>query len=146
MKREPLPGRLPAAPRRPVRDERGMSVSTLLAAVMPAFILVAGLAVDGAARLSAQRRAQVAAAAGARAATDEAATSRLQGSFGDARAIAEATDTARGYGAADVEVSIGPDRRVRVSTTATSDTVFLGLIGIDRFTVTGRAEADLRQG
>lgn len=146
MKREPLPGRLPAAPRRPVRDERGMSVSTLLAAVMPAFILVAGLAVDGAARLSAQRQAQVAAAAGARAATDEAATSRLQGSSGDARAIAAAADTARGQGVADVEVSIGPDRRVRVSTTATSDTVFLGLIGIDRFTVTGRAEADLRQG
>ncbi|WP_316667218.1 hypothetical protein [uncultured Propionibacterium sp.] len=123
-----------------------MSVSTLFAAVMPALVLVAGLAVDGAARLTAQREAQVAAAAGARAATDAAAASRLQGASGDAQAVRAATDTARGYDITDVRVSVGPDRRVRVSTTAGCGTVFLGVIGIDQFTVTGRAEADLRQG
>lgn len=129
----------------PFGDERGMSVSTLFAAVMPAFILVAGLAVDGAARLAAQREAQVAAAAAARAATDAAATGRLQGAAGDAQAIAEADAVAREYDVVDVQVSIGPDQRVRVNTTANCDTVFLGIIGIDRFTVTGEAVAELQR-
>jgi len=135
---------VPALPR-PAGDERGMSVSTLFAAVMPAFILAAGLAVDGAARLTAQREAQAAAAAAARAATDSAAAARLQGAAGDAQAIAAADAVAREYDIVDVSVSIGPDRRVRVRTTADCDTVFLGLIGINGFTVTGLAEAELRR-
>ncbi|SYZ32151.1 pilus assembly protein [Propionibacterium australiense] len=122
-----------------------MSVSTLFAAVLPAFILAAGLAVDGAARLAAQREAQVAAAAAARAATDSAATGRLQGAAGDAQAIAAAGAVAREYDVVDVHVSIGPDRRVRVNTTAECDTTFLGIVGINRFTVTGEAEAELRR-
>lgn len=139
----PRPVRL-ARPRH--HEERGMSVSTLFTAAMPAFILVAGLAVDGAARLATQRQAQVAAASAARVATDTAATFHLQDSAGDAQIIDAAVAAAHEYEITDAQVSIDPDGRVRVRTTAGCGTIFLGIIGIHELTVTGEAESELRRG
>lgn len=128
---------------RMVRDQRGMSMSVFIAVSVLALLLVAGLVVDGGAQAVAARRAELVAAAAARAAADQTAAARLAGQRPEAAAaIAAAQRVLADSGGVTGEVRF-VEGRVRVSTTAAVDTVFLGLIGIQRLTGRGSAEADL---
>ncbi len=125
------------------RDQRGMSMSVFVAVSVLALLLVAGLVVDGGGQAVAARRAELVAAAAARAAADETAAARLAGRRPEAApAIAAAEAVLAGSGDVSGEVRF-VDGRVRVTTTAGVDTVFLSLIGIQRLTGRGSAEADL---
>lgn len=126
------------------RDERGQSLAVWFAGLLPAFILVAGLAVDGAALSAANRQAQASAAQAARVGCDAAAGLRLAGRPGDAAAVqaaqrfldqTETTGTAAIRGGALV-----------VTTERTAPTVFVSLIGINQVIGRGEASAELRQG
>ncbi len=126
-----------------VRDQRGMSMSVFIAVSVLALLLVAGLVVDGGAQAVAARRAELVAAAAARAAADQTAAARLAGQRPEAAAaIAAAQRVLADSGGVTGEVRF-VEGRVRVSTTAAVDTVFLSLIGIQRLTGRGSAEADL---
>lgn len=124
------------------RDERGVSLSTFVVAVVPALLLVAGLVVDGGAQAVAARRAELVASAAARAAADETAAARLAGADpGAAGAIAAAQRVLAASGmAGEVRLAAG---RVLVTTTTHTGTVFLSLVGITRLEARGSAEADL---
>lgn len=124
--------------------ERGMSLSPMLAVLTLALLVLMGLVIDGGAQLTAERRAERVAAAAARAGADEAATARLGGHEPD---IAAVVAKARGVLASspDVagEVTLAAGR-VRVRTAASTDTILLSLIGVNRLEASGYAEADLR--
>jgi len=124
-------------------DERGLSVSTLVTAVMAAFFVVCGLVIDGGAQVSAERRAQVVAAQAARAGTDASALQRLAGvdrSASAVRAAQAVLERSAGVTGA-VTVSAG---RLTVHTHSESRTTFLSLVGVDRLAADGSATAELR--
>jgi len=118
-------------------DDRGLSFTTMIVAMMPVFVVVSGLVVDGAAQASATRHATVVAAQAARTGADASAASRLSGRSGDDPALsaARAALSARGaQGLVDVEHG-----RLHVRVDEGVDTVFLGIVGIRRL----RAHADV---
>jgi hypothetical protein len=126
-----------------MRGERGLSMSSFVAVVVLALLLVAGLVVDGGAQAVAARRAELVASAAARAAVDETAPARLAGRAPDvgaaiaaAQRVLASSDNVTG----DVRVVAG---RVQVTTTSSTEPVFLSLIGIRRLAGHGSAEADL---
>lgn len=128
---------------RPFRDQRGQALSSFVAVVVAALLLVAGLVVDGGAKVSAARTAQAAASAAARAGVDAGATSRAAGARVDVGAV---TAAARGVlaerGAAGTVAVVGG--RVTVEARVSTPTVFLGLIGISRLDAAGSASSELR--
>ena len=100
----------------------------MVATMMPGFVVVAGLVVDGAAQASATRHASVVAAQAARSGVDASAATQLAGRSGDDVALAAAR-RALVERAADGQVGVEQGRlHVRVDDTV--DTVFLGLIGV----------------
>ncbi|QGF25277.1 hypothetical protein Rai3103_14985 [Raineyella fluvialis] len=111
--------------------------------VTTALGLMAGLVVDGGRQVAASRRATAVAEQAARAATDAAAASALEGSP-DPRAAGSA---ARAVLASDPEVrgsvTVLPGLRVRVETSAEAPTVFLSVIGIGSVRAHASATADL---
>ncbi len=120
------------------RDERGQSLSALVAVVLVALFLVTGLVVDGGRQVAAAREAEAGAAQAARAAADQSAVARAAGRPfhpGEVRAAAQQVLGDRAL-TGDVQLVSG---EVRVTTVATSPTVFLSAIGIA--TVSGRGEA-----
>ncbi len=126
-----------------MRDERGVSMSSFVAVVVLALLLVAGLVVDGGAQAVATRRAELIASAAARAAADETAGARLAGrepDAGAAIAAAQRVITASRDVTGEVRLVAG---RVRVTTSSGANPVFLSLIGIQRLTAHGSAEAEL---
>lgn len=128
----------------PSRDQRGQSLSVLVAVVSVALLLVAGLVVDGGAQAALARRAESAAALAARAAVDATATRRVAGvPIRSDEAIAAARAALRGYPelASDIRVV---DDHVAVETRGSVDTVFVSLIGINSLSASGSATADLR--
>ncbi|MFT8395803.1 hypothetical protein [Propionibacterium sp.] len=127
-----------------VPDQRGMSVSVLVASCLPAFVLACGLAVDGSARLSTQREAAVVAAQAARAGSDAWALSRLAGNRDTTAAIQAAQQVVAAHPAMRAEVGVQPSGRVTVNAHTTVDTQFVSLVGIDRFDVSAQASADLQ--
>ena len=126
--------------------ERG-SVTIFIAIAVVGLMAMLGLAVDGGAKVRAAQRADRLAAEAARAAGQAVdATAALGG-----RAIrvdrAAARSAAQRYlaeagakGSADISAD---GRGITVRTEATVPTVFLGLVGVSEFTVSGRAEARL---
>ena len=127
-------------------NERG-SVTVFLVVAAVGLLALMGLVVDGAAKVRAVQRADRVAAEAARAAgqsVDLAAVLSGEGIRVDRRAALAAADAyLRAAGAAGV-AQVSPDgRSVTVTTTAAQPTVFLGLIGITEFRVTGSAEVDL---
>lgn len=123
--------------------ERGLSMSSFVAVVVLALLLVAGLVVDGGAQAVAARRAELVASGAARAAVDETAPARLAGrapDVGAAIASAQRVLAASGDVTGDVRVVAG---RVQVTTSSSTEPVFLSLIGIRRLVGHGSAEADL---
>lgn len=128
----------------PPRDQRGQSLSVLVAVVSVALLLVAGLVVDGGAQAALVRRAESAAALAARAAVDATATRRVAGvAISADEAIAAARGVLRAYPelASNIRVVNG---QVAVQTRGSVATVFVSLIGIDSLSASGSATADLR--
>ncbi len=154
-RRHPVTGRL-GRRHRPRGDTGSL---TLFAAVMVlALLVVAGLVVDGAATLTATRRAnhlaEQAARAGARAADTTALHTgavRLDPTPARAAALAylhaasPATGTTAGTAPYDITVTVGPDA-VTVALRTTTATAFLGLLGIHTLPVTGQGRASLLAG
>ncbi|SER55635.1 hypothetical protein SAMN05443377_102139 [Propionibacterium cyclohexanicum] len=129
---------------REAHDQRGASVSVLVAACLPAFALSCGLAVDGSARLSAQREVTLAASQAARAGSDSYAHSRLAGRPDAALAIAAARASLSGFPAMTSDATVDAEGRLSVSVSTSVGTQFLSLVGIDHFTVRSRMTSDLR--
>lgn len=127
----------------PVPDQRGQSLSVLVTALIPAFILVVGLAVDGAAYSAGARQAHAVAAYAARAGSDAAAAARLGGTTGGRDAVRVARRVLADAGVSgDVTLRDGV---VHVTTHVTRHTTFVSLVGITSVTATGSAAADLRR-
>ena len=126
------------------RPEQG-SISAFFAVLVPALLLVIGLAVDGGAKVAATQRANAIADEAARAggqALDIAAALAGQIRVDPTAAIAAAEDYLDRSGVAG-DVTVVDGDTLRVTTTLTEATSFLGLIGITTLTVEGTGTADL---
>lgn len=122
--------------------QRGASLSVLFALIIPVLLLSVGLGIDGAAKVSAARFAETAAAAAARAGVD-AVAAELIATSGQATAMARkaaeqslAADQVSG----SVTVTAG---EITVETSVTKATVFMSLAGITEVTGHGHASAVL---
>ncbi len=129
--------------------ERG-ALSLLVVILFVALAALAGLVVDGGAKLTADENADALAqeAARAGATTVDASSAYASGSFvvNDQQAIAAASDYLAAAGYDDYTVSAVGSRAIRVSVTITEPTTFLSLIGVHSFTCTGTATASLVTG
>jgi hypothetical protein len=129
-------------------DRGGLSL--MIVVLFVALAALAGIVVDGGAKLAADEKAiglaQEAARAGAT--TVNVSSAYASGAFVVDRRLALAA--ARGYlidaGFDQFTVSIVGARAIRVSVTITEPTRFLSLIGVDSFTSTGTATASLVTG
>jgi len=130
-------------------SERG-GLSLMLVILFVAFAALAGIVVDGGAKLTADENAvalaQEAARAGATTVDQSAAYS--SGSFvvSEQQALAAARSYLNGAGYDRYSVAPDGSRAIRVSVTITEPTRFLMLIGVDSFTCTGTATASLVTG
>lgn len=125
---------------RPLRDERGQSISVFVLLIMGALVLVAGLVIDGGQQIAAASRAEAAAAGASRAAGNAAATRQL----GGAEPAGAAVLAAKAYLAGDPSVQGTVTLRegvVRVETRSSAPTIFLSVVGMTTVTGTGSAEA-----
>lgn len=129
--------------------QRG-SISLMVAVLFVALVALAGLVVDGGAKLAGDENAAAAAqeAARAAAASVDAGSAYGSGTFtvnqAQADAAARAYLAAAGYSNYTV-LPDGPDA-IEVSVSLTEPTRFLSLISIDTFTCTGTATASLVTG
>jgi Flp pilus assembly protein TadG len=124
--------------------ERG-AISVFLAVLIPGLLLIIGLAVDGGAKVAATQRANAVADEAARAggqALDVAAVLGGQVRVDPVAAVAAAQDYLDRNGVHGVVTVVDGDT-LQVTTTITEPTSFLGLIGIDSWTVEGTGTADL---
>jgi Flp pilus assembly protein TadG len=134
-------------PSRPRFDERG-SVTLFAVVVVLGLLAMAGLVVDGGAKLTAQRRAnnvaEQAARAGAQAA-DQAALRAGHTVLDPSRARLAALQylSAAGHSAGRITVT---GAALDVEVTASAPTAILGILGIHTLTVTGRGQARLLRG
>lgn len=133
----------------PAGDDRG-SVTLFLSIAVLGLLVMAGLVVDGGAKVRAAQRADRVAAEAARAAgqavdlTSVLAGTAIKVDTRAALAAARAYLTASGVtGSAEVSAD---GRSIVVHTAASEHTVFLGLIGISELHVHGRASAVLAPG
>ncbi|MBB3084704.1 TadE/TadG family type IV pilus assembly protein [Geodermatophilus sabuli] len=128
----------------PPHHERG-AIGVFLAVLVPGLLLIIGLAVDGGAKVAATQRANAIADEAARAggqALDVPAALAGRVQVDPAAAAAAARDyLARNDVTGAVTVVDGDT--LRVTTTITEPTTFLGLIGITSLTVEGTGTADL---
>ena len=126
-----------------MRDERGQSLSAMIAVVLLALFLMTGLVVDGGRQASCAREAEAGAAQAARAAGDAGAAARAAGLSFDVSVVQAAgrRSLAEGGLGGDVRVEAGA---VRVTASASMPTVFLSVIGITRVSGRGEATATLR--
>lgn len=124
------------------RDERGQALSSFIAVVVVALFLTAGLVIDGGAKSNAARSAQGAAAEAARAAVDAGAAAQASGNPVNAGVIRSAGSRVLASRGVVGTVSVH-DGIVRVTTSQTVDTVFLGLIGITTLTAHGESSSEL---
>lgn len=126
------------------RDERGQSLTVLVAVSMVGLLTMGGLVIDGGRQSAATRRAEVVAADAARAAIDYSATRRLAGQPADPGAATQvALARLRTGGDVTAEVTWPDPDRVRVETRIDTPTIFLSLIGRHTMTSRGSAEASL---
>jgi hypothetical protein len=132
------------------RDSERGGLSLMIVILFVVLVALAGIVVDGGAKLTADENAVALAqeAARAGATTVDVSSAYSTGSFVvDQR---PALDAARRYlvGAGCDRFSMAPAgaRGIRVSVTITEPTRFLSLIGIDSFTSTGTATATLVTG
>jgi Flp pilus assembly protein TadG len=140
----PLPRRLASQHR-----ERG-GLSLMIAILFVPLAALAGIVVDGSAKLEADQNAVAAAqeAARAGAATVDRSSAYSSGSFvidrQQALRAARSYLIAAGYGR--YAVAVAGTGAIQVSVTISEPTRFLSLIGVDSFTCTGTATASLVTG
>ena len=129
--------------------ERG-SLSLMLVILFIALAALAGIVVDGGAKLTADENAVALAQEAARAGATTVNVSRAyaSGSFvvDEGQALAAARSYLIGAGYDQFTVSADGTRAIRVSVTITEPTRFLSLIGVDAFASTGTATASLVTG
>ncbi len=128
-------------------DQRGFSVSVLVCLLIPIFLLTIGLAVDGAAKAAADRRAEAVAAQAARAGLDAAAPALVSGTpaaTASQIAVVGAERILASYPEIEGTVALGDDLTLDVTTSTTVPTTFLTLAGIDQLTGHGSATVELR--
>lgn len=124
-------------------SQRGVSLTPMVAMLLPALLLMIGLVVDGGAQAAASSRAERLAAAAARAASDDIAAARLAGTTPNvAHAVTVAQKVIASEPGVSAEVTLMNDRVV-VHTRAVVTTVLLSLVGIDQLAASGHAEAEL---
>lgn len=137
----------PAAPD-PDAD-RGAATAFVAVAVM-GLLVMAGLVVDGGAKVRAAQRADRIAAEAGRAAGQQVDLALAVGGQRPQVSPARAVEAARTYlRRAEVagEVSVAPNRRqITIDVTTTTRTVFLGLAGVDELTAHGSATVELVSG
>lgn len=124
------------------RDQRGQALSAFVAVVLTALFGVAGLVIDGGAKSAAKAEAESVAAHAARAAVDASARARAIGLPPDAAEVTRAGTRVLADRGVTGEVRI-QDGVVRVTTSTTTRTVFLSLIGITSLQAEGEATAVL---
>jgi hypothetical protein len=136
----------------PIRNrdpERG-GLSLMIVVLFAVLAALAGIVVDGSAKLTADETAvalaQEAARAGATTVNVSAAYSAGTFVVDQRQALAAARSYLVGAGYDQFTVSAIGVRAIRVSVTITEPTRFLSLIGIDSFTSTGEATASLVTG
>lgn len=137
------------ADQRPHAGDEG-SATLFFAVAVVALLILAGLVADGGAKVQALQRADAVAAEAARAGGQ--AIDLPTAIVGDPVAVdvRSAVAAAQSYLAAagmDGSVHVAPaDRRLTVRTTTTTDTTFLGLIGIHQLRADGAATVTLVRG
>jgi len=130
-------------------DHEAGSVTVFFAITVLGILILCGLVVDGGAKLRAVQHADRIATEAARAAGQAADPAALAG--GEARVDRQAAvDAATAFlataGATGTATVPADGTVVEVTVTTTAPTVFLGLIGIPAFTVTGHGRATLVHG
>jgi hypothetical protein len=127
-------------------SERG-AVSLFVAIAVVGLLALAGLVVDGGAKVRAVQRADRIAAEAARAAgqaVDLTVVMQGGGVRVDRRAALVAAEShLRASGVEGSARVVDGGRGIAVSTTISAPTVFLGLIGVPQFTVRGNADVTL---
>lgn len=129
--------------RRRSKPARGLSLSVMLCALIPALVLVIGLAVDGGAQVAANRDAQAVAAVAARHGADAAAGVRLLAGDQHPAAVAGVAGALATHPEYTSDVQVGQDA-VQVRLTGSVPTKFLSLAGIKTLPVHGSASAAIR--
>ena len=127
--------------------ERG-AIGVFLAVLVPGLLLIIGLAVDGGAKVAATQRANAIADEAARAggqALDVSAALTGDVRVDPAAAVAAAQDYLTRNEVPGAVTVVDGDT-LRVTTTITEPTTFLGLIGISTLTVEGSGTADMVTG
>ena len=127
--------------------ERG-AIGVFLVVLVPGLLLIIGLAVDGGAKVAATQRANAIADEAARAggqALDVSAALTGQVRIDPAAAVAAAQDYLTRNEVPGAVTVVDGDT-LRVTTTITEPTTFLGLIGISTLTVEGSGTADMVTG
>jgi hypothetical protein len=129
--------------------ERG-SISLMLVVLFAALAGLAGIVVDGGAKLTADENAiavaQEAARAGAMTVDESAAYSSDLFVVSQEQALAAARSYLTDAGYHHYSVAADGARAIRVSVTVTEPTRFLSLIGVNSFACTGTATASLVTG
>ena len=145
----PSPAQRCAVPRPGHAAEHG-SLSLMIVVLFAALAALAGIVVDGGAKLTGDENATAVAQEAARAAATAVDTSRAYASGSFVVDQQQALAAARGYLAAAgyrqyTVMALGPDA-IEVSVRITKPTKFLSMIGVDSFTCTGSATAVLVTG
>lgn len=130
-------------------DHEAGSVTVFAAITVLGILILCGLVVDGGAKLRAVQHADRVATEAARAAGQAADVAALAG--GEARvdrqtAVDAATAFLAAAGATGTATVSADGTSVEVTVTSTAPTVFLGVISIPAFTVTGHGQATLVHG
>lgn len=132
------------------RDGESGALSLMIVILFVALAALAGIVVDGGAKLSADENADALAqeAARAGATTIDASSAYSRGSFvvSAQQAIAAARSYLVAAGYDHYTVSAVGSRAIRVTVIITEPTRFLSLIGVRSFTCTGTATASLVTG
>lgn len=136
--------------RRPAAtDPEAGSVTVFVAITALGILILCGLVVDGGAKLRAVQQADRIATEAARAAgqaLDPAALAGGQATL-DRQSAVDAAHAFLAAAQATGTATVTPDgTTVEVTVTTTAPTVFLGLIGVGSFTVTGHGQATLMHG
>ncbi|HUC27148.1 MAG TPA: TadG family pilus assembly protein [Streptosporangiaceae bacterium] len=130
-------------------SERG-ALSLMVAILFVALAALAGIVVDGGAKLEADQSAVALAQEAARAGATTVDQSEAYSSGAFVVDQQQALDAARSYlssaGYRQYSVVADGTHAIRVSVTITEPTRFLSLIGVDSFTCTGMATASLVTG
>ena len=130
-------------------DRDAGSVTVFVAVTVLGILILCGLVVDGGAKLRAVQHADRVATEAARAAGQAADPAALAGGEArvDRRAAVDAATAFLSAAGATGSATVSADgTAVEVSVTTTAPTVFLGLMGIPAFTVTGHGRATLVHG